>query len=111
MFQQACPWCGEKISIQRLGRRFRKIPPKWYGFTRYVLVCPYCNGIVKQESKGRMWGLVFLFLPLAVPIAYSLLFNSGHISDLHWVWVVLAAFAAVNFLFFIKLEKSSDPNL
>lgn len=108
MFQQKCPWCAEKISIQRLGRRLRKILPKWYGFTRYVLVCPYCNGIVKRESKGIILGLAFLFFPGVVSITYDLLFNSGHIRDLHWVWVVLTAFAALNFLFFIKFERSDD---
>jgi len=109
MFKCKCPWCGEKTYLAHFGRKLSKVPPKWYETTRYVLVCPYCNGIVKQNPKHLLW--ILLFLPLFALLFFDIVIEMKpwNVTELHWGLLALGALGAYIVVFTAKLEKSSDP--
>lgn len=109
MLHKKCPWCGEKILPAHLGRRLSKSPPKWYGFTRYVAVCPHCGGLVKQSRKGQAW--VLLLLPVFGLHFFELLtgIKPWHATALHWSLLGLGIVGIVASAILGVLEKAYDP--
>ena len=108
MLKKICPWCGEKTTLNQLGRRPVKKKPQWYEFSRSVRVCPYCAGAVKPGGKS-MW-----FVVLALPAFMSFMIDSftgfNVLKELDaetagWVLFLLGCIGAYYFGIFEKVEN------
>ena len=66
MLDKPCPWCGEKISGVNFGKtphlelRLRKEKPKWYQFTKSVLICPHCKKCVKTKHDNDRYSALLV---------------------------------------------------
>ncbi len=106
--RKQCPWCSEAIGLNQLGRRPALPKPKWFQFSRNVLVCPYCAGAVKLGGQSK-WFLLLL-LPSFISLLSELI--TGHAlldsENLRWVgWALFAAGFSGAYLFgqFEKVEN------
>ena len=94
--------------VAQLGKRPSKVPPKWYGLTRHVSVCPYCGGLVKLGQRGQIWLLLTFPFFLLTFISF---FGWTEIADslLYWLFAALALGGIFAFAIFIDLKKTRDP--
>lgn len=95
----------KKISLYQLGNRARKIKPKWYQFTRFEQVCPYCNNLVVIDKKSIKW--LLLIFPLLLILGMRVLIGADHlpISPYNEVGFCLAFIGCIVSMFTMKLKK------
>ena len=108
MLNPKCPWCETKVSTYQLGNREPKVKPKWYAFTRYVSVCPYCNNPIRVNPKSLRW--LGLFFPLLlISIARMLIGKEAiPVSPYNEIGFFLAVLGLLISIFTIEYEKSEN---
>ncbi len=107
MLIKKCPWCENKISPYQLGKRLSAVKPKWYQFTVYLQVCPYCNNPVKLAGKG-IYGLI-LVLPvfLALPLEAIIGKSNFNANDFKYVSFGLGTIGILIFLLTTVYQKDN----
>lgn len=108
MLIKKCPWCENKISPYQLGSRAKKLKPRWYQFTTYTQVCPYCNNPVKLSSKGMYYLLLTLPAFLALPIQAIIGTTYFNTADYKLLIFAIASIGIGLFLLELTYEKDSE---
>lgn len=108
MLKQECPWCKTKVATHQLGNRAPKVKPKWYGFTKNVSVCPYCNNQLRVNPKSTRW--LVLFTPLLLVFVARVFLGHDILpaSPYNEIGFALAVAGVVASLFTMRFEKAED---